>query len=71
MSKALRQKLHYDEQIKQISMQQAKDFLHKRPNARWMSANVGDTEYFLIEKVKEVEVEVPVVKTITEYVGHL
>ena len=66
--KSPRQKLHYDERIKQISMQQAKDFFLKRPNARWMSANIGETEYFLIENVKEKEVKVPVIKTITKYV---
>ena len=66
--KSRKQKLHYDERIKQISMQQAKEYFLKRPNAKWMSANVGETEFYLIENVKEKEVKVPVIKTITKYI---
>lgn len=64
--KAPKQKLHYDERIKQISMQQAKEYLQKRPNAHWMSGNVGDTEFYFIEIIKEKEVKVPIIKTITK-----
>ena len=66
--KAKKQTLHFDERIKQISLQQAKEFLHNRPNAHWMSASVGDTEYYFIEKIKEKEVKVPIIQTVTKYI---
>ena len=44
------------------------EYFRNRPNANWMSANVGDTEFYFVEKIREKEVRIPVIKTVTKYV---
>jgi len=55
-------------QLKATTISKIREYLAHKPNAHWLSANIGDTEYYFVEKIKEKEIKVPVIKTVIEYV---
>ena len=60
------QPLH--QKLTRTTILKIQEYFKTRPNAHWMSANVGDTEFYFVEKIKEKEVKIPVIKTVTKYV---